>query len=501
MALEIMDWTSYINCHRGLLIAPAGHGKTTAIADCLLQCPEQSCHLVLTHTHAGIASLRKKFNDKNVPTHKYQLDTITGFAQRYVLSFLGTTGLPAIESKDYFPAIVEHCAKLMNSCVVQQIIQSSYAGVFVDEYQDCTIDQHEMVRALAQNLPLHILGDPLQGIFSFEKRPLVNFEKDFEEFEIFDLLKYPWRWEKSNPALGKLILEMRQRLAQNETINLRDINCKGLEVVYCNTQVNLHEKKFLKLLRGTIRKNICESMLIVYPSYSEFKYGKKQPRGMLKDRIDLKIAIDFGYGYQIINAIDAAAFYSCARQIDQFINDCLSKRRIEIIKHLYNIMHSMHFPKGEMNVWIDCDHNRIKNKRDEAFKSRVTQLQSTIATYEQTPNLGTLLPIFEFIYGQTCHKCHYKEFYYEIRKSISNAIDDNITVCEAMTQLKNRIRHIGRKIEGRCIGTTLLTKGLEFDTVIIYEADKFEDAKNFYVAISRACRNLILITSEMQIHF
>ena len=70
-----------------------------------------------------------------------------------------------------------------------------------------------------------------------------------------------------------------------------------------------------------------------------------------------------------------------------------------------------------------------------------------------------------------------------------------------MTQLKNRIRHIGRKIEGRCIGTTLLTKGLEFDTVIIYEADKFEDAKNFYVAISRACRNLILITSEKQIHF
>ena len=37
VALKKIDWTSFLNCERGLLIAPAGHGKTTAIADCLLQ--------------------------------------------------------------------------------------------------------------------------------------------------------------------------------------------------------------------------------------------------------------------------------------------------------------------------------------------------------------------------------------------------------------------------------------------------------------------------------
>ena len=31
---------------------------------------------------------------------------------------------------------------------------------------------------------------------------------------------------------------------------------------------------------------------------------------------------------------------------------------------------------------------------------------------------------------------------------------------------------MGRKIERKCIGTTLLTKGLEFDTVVLIEADK-----------------------------
>lgn len=71
----------------------------------------------------------------------------------------------------------------------------------------------------------------------------------------------------------------------------------------------------------------------------------------------------------------------------------------------------------------------------------------------------------------------------------------------AMKTIKSRIRHQGRKIDRKCIGTTLLTKGLEFDTVIIWNAHKFEDAKNFYVAISRACKEIILLTNKNEIEF
>lgn len=55
---------------------------------------------------------------------------------------------------------------------------------------------------------------------------------------------------------------------------------------------------------------------------------------------------------------------------------------------------------------------------------------------------------------------------------------------------------MGRKIEGRYIGTTLLTKGLEFDTVVILGADLIPDKRNFYVGISRACKDLYLITEK-----
>lgn len=301
VALNKIDWTSYLECYRGLLIAPAGQGKTTAIADCIMQYPDDSCHLILTHTHAGIASLRVKLNKKKVPKNKYQIDTITGFAQRYVLSFEGNEDLPKTEDKSYFSTVVQHCTKLLNSAPIQLVIKATYNGIFVDEYQDCTIEQHEMILLLAKNLPLHVLGDSLQGIFSFEKTPLVNFERELSDFQVYDCLKYPWRWHDTNEELGSLIFSMRQCLETHKPILLDEISCNGLTVVHHSMPADLHNPSFLKLLRLTIKSNIDDSFLIIYPSYNEpLKNGQVQPRGAIKDRIDLKIAIDYGYNFHAI---------------------------------------------------------------------------------------------------------------------------------------------------------------------------------------------------------
>lgn len=500
MALDKIDWTSYLDCNRGLLIAPAGHGKTTAIADCIMQCPDKSCNLILTHTHAGIASLRAKFNKQKISRDKYQIDTITGFAQRYVLSFEGNKNLPKTEDKSYFSTVVQQCTKLMNSAAIQLIIKASYSGIFVDEYQDCTTEQHEMILSLAKDLPLHVLGDPLQGIFSFEKTPLVDFERDFADFQVYDYLKYPWRWHNTNEELGAQILAMRRCLETHEPILLDKINCKGLMVIHHNMPADLHDNSFLRLLRSTIKSNIDNSFLIIYPSYNEpRKNGQIQPRGIMKDRIDLKIAIDFGYNFHMIDAIDANKFYSCSKKIDEFIDSCQAKRKIQKVKALYDIMKTMHFGATAMNDWIDRDHDRVKQKKSQECKVKGEKLQSLLATFEDKPNLPNLMIVFDYVYSLTKNKCHFKELYSEIKHAADIAVSDGIPLYDAMTRIKNRIRHIGRKIEGRCIGTTLLTKGLEFDTVVLYEAHKFVDAKNFYVAISRARKKLIMITSESHI--
>lgn len=502
MVLNKVDWTSYLKCHRGLLIAPAGHGKTTAIADCIMQCPDKSRYLILTHTHAGIASLRAKFNEKNIPQKKYQLDTITGFAQRYVLSFKKIRDLPSVEEKTYFSTIVQYCTQLIDYSVVQLIIKASYDGIFVDEYQDCTTDQHKMILALAKNLPLHVLGDPLQGIFSFEKTPLVDFERDLFGFEKFNLLSYPWRWHGINGALGNQILSMRKCLEMHKPIQLDSINCTGLTVVHHILPADLHNSSFLSLLRTTIMKNMSDSFLIIYPSYTETgKGGQIQLKGSIKDRIDLKIAIDYGYNFHMLDAIDSKKFYSCSKEIDNFVYLCRNKRNIQKVKKLYDIMESMHFGATAMSAWIDRKNNRLKQKRDKENKIKGDNLKVSLTIFENDPNLENLMVVLDTCYSLTKDKCHYKEFYHEIKKASKIAIRDNITMYEAMTHLKNNIRHIGRKIDGKCIGTTFLTKGLEFDTVVLYEAQKFMDAKNFYVAISRARKNLVIITSNSLIQF
>jgi len=86
-------------------------------------------------------------------------------------------------------------------------------------------------------------------------------------------------------------------------------------------------------------------------------------------------------------------------------------------------------------------------------------------------------------------------------KALRKAQIENISISEAIKYNRDILRQIGRKVEGKCIGTTLLTKGLEFDIVIVLNFQDFEDKNNFYVAITRACKKLILIGNTHQIYF
>lgn len=492
----MIDWREFINCNRGLLIAPAGHGKTTAIADCLLQCPEGSRQLVLTHTHAGIASLKSKFRKKNIPSSRYHLETITGFAQRYVLSYLGSSVLPKEDEQNYFAVAIEKCGKLLQTKVVQTIIKLSYDGVFVDEYQDCTIDQHYMIMDLAYDLPLHLLGDPLQGIFSFERKPLIDFNKNLGLFSRFDLLKYPWRWTESNLFLGEYIYNLRNALEKHQTIELKSYPQNDVCVIQCSTE----EEKY-KSLQRVIGQYDCNSLLVICPSYKDTdKYGHIRLKGDLNDRIKIKQRVDFYNQFSIVDAIDSPEYYKCAKDIDEYLDKCCKGRKKRKIVGLYDIIRSLHFNISEVSKWISRKENKfIKRSKNNASVS--VQLKDMFSIFESEKKSSRLKDIIKFIAKLPKVKCYHQNFYNTILRCFDMAQTNSISMFEAMKMLKNRVRYQGRKIEGKCFGTTLLTKGLEFDTVIVYDANKFEDVKNFYVAISRACKKLIVITESLSLNF
>ncbi|MFA6832869.1 MAG: UvrD-helicase domain-containing protein, partial [Bacteroidaceae bacterium] len=417
------------------------------------------------------------------------------------LSLLGSSALPPEDEKTYFDGIIDKCSELLQSNVVQSVIQITYNGIFVDEYQDCTIDQHKMIMLLGVNLPLHLLGDPLQGIFSFELKPLVNFDNDLASFQRFNLLKYPWRWHKDNIALGKQILEFRTILESKQPIVLKSNFSANLIVEQCKPNLGEHSPEYSRWLRCIFEKYDNESLLVIYPSYKHNNtYGQLVLKGILSDRIKLKSKIDFNNSYRILDAIDSSEYYRCAKKIDKYLENCRNGRRIKRIARLYDIMDGLHINTTSLNKWINKKENRFTS-RTKKYAPDSEHLKYLFDKYEKSININNLILLINFIFNLSDMKCHYKGLYYELKHSAEISISESITMFDAMKVLKSKIRHIGRKVDGRCIGTTLLTKGLEFDTVIIYGADKFEDSKNSYVAISRACRRLVLLTETTTINF
>ena len=162
-ALMLAD---FISRPKSLLVAPAGYGKTHSIVECLKF--TEGTQLILTHTHAGVASLKEKIKKSGASSKIFQVETIDSYAQKYVEAFYTGTDMPEQdESSQYFPFIRKKAVQIIKRRQVKEIIASTYNGVFVDEYQDCTSDQHQLVLALSDVLPTHILGDSLQGIFGF----------------------------------------------------------------------------------------------------------------------------------------------------------------------------------------------------------------------------------------------------------------------------------------------------------------------------------------------
>ncbi len=114
--------TDFIEKEKSMLIAPAGYGKTYTIAECLMHTPGKS--LVLTHTNAGVSALKEKLKARNIPAEKYIVETITGYAQKYVHSFVPPDAIPSQDNKDhYFPYVISTATTILQNVGIAKIIK------------------------------------------------------------------------------------------------------------------------------------------------------------------------------------------------------------------------------------------------------------------------------------------------------------------------------------------------------------------------------------------
>ena len=216
------DATTLLGAKRAFVIAPAGCGKTQLIAQTVRLDTERRS-LVLTHTHAGVDALRKRLKQLGTEASTYEVETIAGWSLRLAASFPNTSGITMKRPINrQWEAVYAAATQLLSTEAIRAVMRASFDSVYVDEYQDCSPSQHDIVLKLADVLPTCILGDPLQGIFDFGGSEIVDWKKHVEaHFEELPGPSEPHRWRKKNPALGSWLLTVRGRLEAGQPVDLR----------------------------------------------------------------------------------------------------------------------------------------------------------------------------------------------------------------------------------------------------------------------------------------
>jgi DNA helicase-2/ATP-dependent DNA helicase PcrA len=204
-----------LGSRRSFAVAAAGCGKTELLGQ-LVADQRSGRQLVLTHTHAGVAAVKKRLADMRVPHEKFHIDTIAGWCLRYGAAYSAISDYqPGAEADPDWSATYPGAEKVCRTALGKRVISESYNGVLVDEYQDCSLKQHALVRALAECIPCRGVGDPLQTIFGFRDDPVVPWATIKSDFDVVDdALTEPWRWRREgrNAALGEWIIAARKQL-------------------------------------------------------------------------------------------------------------------------------------------------------------------------------------------------------------------------------------------------------------------------------------------------
>jgi len=122
---------------RGLVVGPAGCGKTRLIAEAVDK--DKDRQLVLTHTHAGVRAILNHLKVVGVSSSRVKVTTIDSFALSLRNRFSKSLELAIRRPNDEQWLDIHNAAERAFRCrAVRRVLSATYHGVYVDEYQDCS---------------------------------------------------------------------------------------------------------------------------------------------------------------------------------------------------------------------------------------------------------------------------------------------------------------------------------------------------------------------------
>ena len=460
----------------GYVVAPAGYGKTYLIAE------STACstgrQLILTHTYAGVNALRRKMRTLGVSDRLYRIDTIASWVLRLSLSYSATSGWseerPANNAR--WSALYEACSGLLDHAFIRRIVRASYDGLYVDEYQDCSVAQHGIVLKLARDIPSRVLGDPLQGIFDFDGQNPVDWERDVEgNFECLGVLDVPHRWIQAGAGdLGSWLQNVRTRLEQGQPIDLN----VGRPAAVTFKRANADPQALIRSQGNTCRFFQCErdhTVIAIHRGSQEYKAKCH------------KLSQSLGGRFSSIEEVEGKALFSFIGKLERARTDAACLKEIVAFAKQCMTAVSRSLPaatlRGEyMNI-------RANTRNVKA----VRWANAYLASPDSSAIIGLLLALKEIPDVNLVRA----DLFYRALGALNKAVlHPALSLAEATDKYHGEFRHKGRPVgRRRLIGTTLLVKGLEFDHAIVLDATSLSK-KELYVALTRWARSLTIVSTS-----
>ena len=186
--------------------------------------------------------------------------------------------------------------------------------------------------------------------------------------------------------------------------------------------------------------------------------------------------------YQTCQLLDTDDGYARANTIYDFIGECASGVATELKSY------EDHIKRG------DFDFSRIKKHLE--FGKRMARL------YKYHGH-NDMMAVLDWIKNEPAFRIHRRELFTEMQRSIRRARDLNIPIVQAAQEIRmipgNQSKYAGFK---KLASRTLLSKGLEFDCVIIDLSKVGQNAYSgyasteMYVAMTRAINAIYFITDQ-----
>ncbi|MEU1249121.1 UvrD-helicase domain-containing protein [Micromonospora arida] len=445
---------------------PAGTGKThviAAVGSLAANAGERT--LVLTHTNAGVDALRRRMTAFGVTHRHVRVETIASWSHSLVNRYPQLAQFSAPQLPNWSDSLRYYTGAelVVSSRAIRRVLAASYDLAVVDEYQDCGADQHALIRALGEILPVAVFGDPLQSIFNFGGNVPITWETDVAaRWPNTELPARPWRWLSHNEVLGEWLIKVRTDIITGTPIVLDE-----------SAPVTWIAADPANRARACFGHRTAVGSVVAIGDLPHDVASQARNLGGLYTVMEeiegkemMKFAAFVDKGDPATVASETAKFAkTCAAKLADVLDTAVLKKLAagQSVAHLKR--------QGAQDALV-----RLSVLLDDPSPVRVHEALNALGSVPTT-------------------KIFRHDAWYTILNALRIATSGSTDVAAAVTQLRNRARVTGRRTTQHVISRPVLIKGLEYDHAIILDADAHHPT-SLYVALTRARRSLTIISRE-----